>query len=295
GPFPAAHPYESVYRTPDNRLMGEVTTHVRRAYAEAGLAIADGYHEMPDHVSVELEFMAWLANEEAVASEDSDVDVISFFVERQAAFLQAHLSRWIPEFCHRVVIANKSKFYSRAAAVLAAFVVLDLEKTQVRWQALRDKDEIRTPITVDRPVGVWWVGFREERPSFCTLCGICTEVCRPAALSLDKSQWDVELKFDAARCDGCGYCVDYCPERILKVESATRRRNTDAEPRQLAHSAIHPCRKCGKPVVPEALLAKVVQRFRRRQGSPADEASMYLCAACKPGTALEQRSSIGLP
>jgi ferredoxin len=271
--------------------MGEITTHVRRAYAEAGLAISDGSRELPDHVSVELEFMAWLANEEAVASEDSDVDVISFFVERQAAFLQAHLSRWIPDFCHRVVIADESKFYSRAAAVLAAFVVLDLEKTQVRWQGLRGKDGIRPPVPLDRPVGIWSVGIREERPSYCTLCGICAEVCRPAALSLDKSRWEVELKYDAARCDGCGYCVEYCPERILKVESATPRRNVDAEPRRLAHSAIHPCRKCGKPVVPEAMLDKVVQRFRRRQGTETDEASMYLCAACKPGTVFKHHSS----
>jgi ferredoxin len=274
--------------------MGEITTHVRRAYAEAGLVIADGYHELPDHVSVELEFMAWLANEEAVASEDSDDDVIGFFVERQAAFLQAHLSRWIPEFCHRIVTANKSKFYSRAAAVLAAFVVLDLEKTQLRWQRLRGKDGIQSPIPSDRPVGIWSVGIREERPSFCTLCGICTEVCRPAALSLEKSQWDVELNYDASRCDGCGYCVEYCPEKILKVDTATRRTVPSDGPIQLAHSAIQPCRKCGKPVVPEAMLDKVVQRFRRRQGSPTDEASMYHCAACKPGTVFNHHSSAKL-
>jgi ferredoxin len=237
--------------------------------------------------------MAWLANEEAVASEDSDVDVICFFAERQAAFLQAHLSRWIPEFCHRVVTANESKFYSRAAAVLAAFVVLDLEKTQVRWQSLRGRDEIHSPLPSNRPVGIWSVSFREERPSFCTLCGICTEVCRPTALSLDKTQWDVELRYDAARCDGCGYCVEYCPERVLKVEAATRRIDSTVKPKRLASSTILPCRRCGNPTVAEAMYSKVLQRFRRQKGSLADEAAMDLCTSCKLGTALGHRS-VGL-
>jgi TorA maturation chaperone TorD len=249
GPLPPlAHPYESVYRTPEARLMGEVTTQVRRAYAEAGLAIAEECRQLPDHLTIELEFMAFLANEEANALEQRNDDLACAILERQAAFLRDHLTRWVPEFSHRVVSAGESDFYSTAATTLAAFVV------------------------------------RRERPSHCTLCRICTEVCRPAALRMEKNRWEVALVFDSAQCDGCGYCVEYCPERILRVEPTTAQHAVPKDaPEQLAHSAILPCTGCGNPLVAEAMLAKVLERFRRQKGDPEDEASMYLCHSCKLG------------
>jgi hypothetical protein len=54
-------------------------------------------------------------------------------------------------------------------------------------------------------------------------------------------------------------------------------------PDQLARSAVAPCSSCGNPLVAEAMLAKVLDRFRRQKGDPADEASMYLCHSCKLG------------
>jgi TorA maturation chaperone TorD/Pyruvate/2-oxoacid:ferredoxin oxidoreductase delta subunit len=285
GPLPPlAHPYESVYRTPEARLMGEVTTQVRRAYAEAGLAIAEECRQLPDHLTIELEFMAFLANEEANALEQRNDDLACAILERQAAFLRDHLTRWVPEFSHRVVSAGESDFYSTAATTLAAFVVQDLARTQARLQGLRGDDESHDREPPKRPVGEWSVVVRRERPSHCTLCRICTEVCRPAALRMEKNRWEVALVFDSAQCDGCGYCVEYCPERILRVEPTTAQHAVPKDaPEQLAHSAILPCTGCGNPLVAEAMLAKVLERFRRQKGDPEDEASMYLCHSCKLG------------
>jgi TorA maturation chaperone TorD/ferredoxin len=284
GPLPPlAHPYESVYRTPEGRLMGAVTTQVRRAYAEAGLAIAEDSRELPDQLTVELEFMAFLTNEEANALEQRNDDLVIAILERQAAFLRDHLTRWVPEFSHRVVSAGESDFYSTAATTLAAFVVQDLTGTQVRLRELRGDDESHDHELPERPAGEWSVVVRRERPSHCTLCGICTEVCRPAALRLEKDSWNIALAFDPAQCDGCGYCVEYCPERILRVERIAQRTMPKDRPDQLARSAVAPCSSCGNPLVAEAMLAKVLDRFRRQKGDPADEASMYLCHSCKLG------------
>ena len=67
---PVAHPYESVYR--EGRMMGETTLDVRRRLAEEGLT-ANG-QRLPDHVAIELAFMAHLTAREALAWDAGDSD-----------------------------------------------------------------------------------------------------------------------------------------------------------------------------------------------------------------------------
>ncbi|MDZ4655829.1 MAG: NIL domain-containing protein [Coriobacteriia bacterium] len=48
----------------------------------------------------------------------------------------------------------------------------------------------------------------------CVLCGLCTAVCRPGALTLDK---DGELHFDKDECVYCEACVVACPRRAMTL------------------------------------------------------------------------------
>ncbi|MFQ5611200.1 MAG: molecular chaperone TorD family protein [Anaerolineae bacterium] len=282
GPLPPlAHPYESVYRTPNGRLMGEVTMQVIQAYAEAGLAVTEDRRDPPDHVAVELEFMAHLIEEEVEARAEGDQVRAAAYLTRQINFLHDHLAQWIPHFCNRVAQANPEGFYGQAAVTLAGFIVRDLEWTTAAKQAPPAPATGPSPSGEGR-LGEWEVVFHPTRNIPCTLCGICAEVCRPGALQLDQREWEVELTFDPAGCDGCGYCKEYCPERILVIEHT----GADAGPkqaRQMAVSAMAPCARCGRPLTPQAMLDRILQRFRRRKGDPADEAAMYLCHRCKLG------------
>jgi TorA maturation chaperone TorD/ferredoxin len=286
---PLAHPYESVYRTPNGRLMGDVTMQVVQAYAEAGLALADGRHDMPDHVAVELEFMAYLAGEEAKARSNGNEALVGTWLSRQVDFLRDHLTCWIPQFCHHVVKADPGGYYGQATTTLAAFVLFDLNHTNAAWLTLRSSQSL-SPLTgsvacplIEQQFGKWQVSFHPKRKIPCTLCGICAQVCRPRALRFVQKEWEVELTFDPARCDGCGYCRKYCPERILCVDPAPTGVN-DRQARQLAASALVPCASCGASVAPEAMLNRILERFRRRKGDPADEAAIHLCHACKSST-----------
>jgi ferredoxin len=47
----------------------------------------------------------------------------------------------------------------------------------------------------------------------CTHCGLCVEVCYPAARSCDGGQLHVE----ADKCYGCGLCVSACPEVCISM------------------------------------------------------------------------------
>ncbi|MDO9556067.1 MAG: NIL domain-containing protein [Coriobacteriia bacterium] len=48
----------------------------------------------------------------------------------------------------------------------------------------------------------------------CVLCGLCTAVCRPGALTLDR---DGGLHFDKDKCVYCEACVVACPRRAVTL------------------------------------------------------------------------------
>lgn len=61
-------------------------------------------------------------------------------------------------------------------------------------------------------------GFRGElvhQPGLCTLCGTCSYMCSPSAISQERGKEEGIWKYDAGRCTFCGRCVEYCPTGAL--------------------------------------------------------------------------------
>jgi ferredoxin len=50
----------------------------------------------------------------------------------------------------------------------------------------------------------------------CVTCGLCTAVCKPEALTLDKES--AALVFDKDKCVYCEACVIACPRRAITLE-----------------------------------------------------------------------------
>ena len=48
----------------------------------------------------------------------------------------------------------------------------------------------------------------------CVVCGLCTAVCKPGALTLDA---DAQLVFDKDKCVYCEACVIACPRRAVTL------------------------------------------------------------------------------
>lgn len=126
GPFKLlAPPFGSVYLETGGALMGESTVDVRRRYREAGLDLA--LKEVPDHISIELEFMHFLACKEAQAVHDGDASGADACRGKQKAFLSDHLGRWISEFAERIAEHASSGFYRKLGAAIKAFIPSDLK------------------------------------------------------------------------------------------------------------------------------------------------------------------------
>ncbi|MFQ6015785.1 MAG: molecular chaperone [Anaerolineae bacterium] len=124
---PAAPPYESFYLDPEGYTRGWILVQLEREYAEAGLALSPSLKEPPDHIAVELEFMAFLCHEQARAWEEDALEVSTQAKDRQCAFIGQHLGRWFPQFAQRVKDAAPEALYGVVVEAADAFLHHDLE------------------------------------------------------------------------------------------------------------------------------------------------------------------------
>jgi TorA maturation chaperone TorD len=94
-------------------------------YQAFGLAPSQGNPERPDHVVLELEFMASLLGLERLAA-DGDAkrrhDRQQICRDAQARFLQEHLAWWVPSFVQLLNCADRGPFYAAAGAFLVALI-----------------------------------------------------------------------------------------------------------------------------------------------------------------------------
>lgn len=112
GPFEVrVAPWASFYLEDEPRLMGPTSQHAAVAYAEAGLAPGEASEDTPDHITHELEFMYFLAFNEAVTGD-------TVWRSRQVSFWREHLGRWLTSFASELASARTHLFYERLAKSL---------------------------------------------------------------------------------------------------------------------------------------------------------------------------------
>ena len=91
-----------------------------RFYNFFGLAIVEGM--MPDHASVELEFMYYLTASEAGASSKSEA---ASLMRAQHDFLRGHLAGWWPQLADQVIRNRPAAFYKSAVDLTLRFLRAD--------------------------------------------------------------------------------------------------------------------------------------------------------------------------
>jgi len=109
-----APPYASAY-TAQGLLMGEQAEAVLLAYRQAGLTLAKDYHDLPDHLAAELEFLAWLGEQAVAAHEAGEDEQAQAWLSQQRVFLHEQVQPWLPTFCQRVEEAARMPFYRNLA------------------------------------------------------------------------------------------------------------------------------------------------------------------------------------
>ena len=121
----SVHPYESAYTSDKGLLMQDAFRDARRCYAEAGFSVSDASGEMDDHIALELEFMARLAERLSAALHQGDEGSARSLLECQRAFHRVHL-HWVVRFADDVEARARTAFYRKAARLLADVVSSDI-------------------------------------------------------------------------------------------------------------------------------------------------------------------------
>jgi ferredoxin len=239
--------------------MGDCTLAVRRTYADEGLA-PEG-HSLPDHVALELEFMAHLTRREAEAWERGDEEGALACLRQQEAFLGGHLGRWLPRFCQRVLAGGAHPFYASLAQRTWEHIAQDMAQVRAWLSAAEPADERER----------WTVAVGAE----CTLCGLCARLCPREALRLNQDGGEVCLLFDPAPCDGCAACQQWCPEGAMTVEPSSAAEGQ----RVLMRSPLTTCPSCGRPYLSAVLMARLCQQVA--EDDEGLRRRLAMCPACK--------------
>lgn len=253
---PVIYPYEGFHRR-DNLDWVEVAAQVGRAYAAAGLGLADGFRDLPDHIVAELEFMAYLWTRQAQALEELRWETAAGFLALARAFLREHLGLWFLRFCQEVLSGTSEPFYLAMASFSRRFILGEMAQAEPRSE----------------PVTAWELGLNKEG---CTLCEACALGCPTGALRLAREGEMVGLAFRAASCDGCRRCLELCPMGLIYLIPAQGGLPSEGE-RWLVRSALAHCSRCGQVLGAEATWTWVRQRLA---GMPGAE-TVSLCFQCR--------------
>jgi TorA maturation chaperone TorD/Fe-S-cluster-containing hydrogenase component 2 len=219
------------------KLLAAETRAVADWYRQVGLA-TDGA-EIPDHVSLELAFLAFLCGL------DSELGL-----KLEKAFLQQHAGRWLPAL-GRTLAAQADPVYAPVGELLAGWI--EEVCCQAGVPGFTAVGKIRTP----RPTGRLPYMIAENK---CTLCGFCVQACPVASLAICEDEHSTSLVLDDELCIGCGKCARACPVFTLAaVERPQAGKTASAKKTLLKISERIACRACGTPMVSRAELEYVAR------------------------------------
>ncbi len=117
--------YETAYRGDDIFQQVAHLADIAGFYRAHGLRSGGSERERPDHITVELEFMAVVARKEVVALRSGHLDAAHICRDMAALFLQDHLGCWAPAFGRRAAAVTASPWYRSLSELTAEWIEQD--------------------------------------------------------------------------------------------------------------------------------------------------------------------------
>ncbi len=229
--------YESAHRS--GRLLGPETFSVERLYRAAGLNVLGA--ELPDHASLELAFLGYLAEQGAA--------------DLEKVFIEKHAGLWLPQL-GRELARTGDEVYAPLGQLLADWLTEAVHTHR-----------LSPPVAgAARPTIL--------QADACTLCGFCGQVCPTRALALRENEDETALVLLAAGCTGCGKCERTCPTQALTMQPLSGSTGPSGIENTLRQSPRAVCPACGERLVSQAELSFVAAQL----GHPA---WLKYCLSCR--------------
>ncbi len=249
--------YESLATT--GHLVSPVAQEVERLYRQWGLLPDE---ELPDSASVELAFLAFLAELEAEAHEAGKEGLVRQQRNVQRDFLQEHAMRWLPQL-GRALAASQDPYFVPVGQLLEEFLCEEQLRLLTSHKGAT-KADIPFVVSGDR----------------CSLCGFCVQTCPTGALWVGENDDESSLLLNPARCIGCAKCLPVCPDDALRMIARTDidRADLARSPILLHRSERAHCPRCGGATVSRAELNAV---YARLEANSHLRYRLSLCNRCK--------------
>jgi len=125
GPGHHISAHESIFTVVDSSsggLWGTKTVEVKKFIESTGLDYEPQFTGLPDHVSVELEFMQKMTEWESDKWMQEDRKSAEYCLSVQRMFLEKHLLCWLPQFCDAVIDEAGMSFYRAMADLTKNYV-----------------------------------------------------------------------------------------------------------------------------------------------------------------------------
>jgi TorA maturation chaperone TorD len=132
GPGKHVSPHESVHRTDGKPtdvgvLWGAATVEVKKFVESLGLKYREGAHNIPDHISHEMELMQKVVERECEAWKKEETGEALYCLKVEKMFLEDHLVKWVPAFTRQVIDLAEHRFYREIAEVTGGFIEFEKE------------------------------------------------------------------------------------------------------------------------------------------------------------------------
>lgn len=144
-------PYETLFGNDHVFGQAHVMGDIAGFYKAFGLELSRDIHERLDHLSVELEFMHFLAYKESYALCHDSADKTQIVVDAQKKFLKNHIGRWVPLFSRMLVKKADTGFFRYLAEFTADCIDFDAVYLGVVPQPYSETDY--RPATFSAPEG----------------------------------------------------------------------------------------------------------------------------------------------
>ncbi len=146
----ACPPYETDYI--DGKLTfqrSNMLADVSGFYRAFGVSPSQQHPERPDHIVLELEFMAFLiglTRQAEAAGPGRQPGRVETCLDAQARFLREHLTWWTPAFARLLGHEGQGGFYEAVAHFLAAFITAERTLFEIAPHSVR-----AVPSGLERP------------------------------------------------------------------------------------------------------------------------------------------------
>ncbi len=139
GPGRHVPPSEGAQR--EGALWGKATSRVASFVENCGFGYVPQFSDLPDHISVELEFMQEITKREAKAWKQEDRAAARHWLRIERKFIGEHLARWAPLFCEKVAQEAECSFYREMAVLTDSFIQREHKELRKRLENGEDEPE----------------------------------------------------------------------------------------------------------------------------------------------------------